>query len=145
MREYRTSRATRLQAFLSDQGGAVLIEAAFVIPLLVALLAGVVTYAMYFMAAHSLQSVANEGARASLAGLNSDERDALVDRAIEQSLLQATLVDPEEVAVETSVDGDFFTVRLDYDASANAVFSTSLIPMPGDHIVRSATIELQSY
>lgn len=134
-----------LRRLASDTTGAVLIEAAFVVPILVVLLAGVVSYAMYFMAAHSLQSVANEGARASLAGLNAAERDEIVERAVERSMLSATLVDPAKVTVETSVTGTFFTVELDYDASDNAVFNASLVPLPSTHIVRSATIELQPY
>lgn len=137
--------APRARFLRADATGAVLIETAFVVPILVVLLAGVVSYAMYFMAAHSLQSVANEGARASLAGLNAAEREAIVSRAIDRSMLSATLVDPAKVTVQTSVQGTFFTVRLSYDASANEVFKASLVPLPSNRIVRSATIELQSY
>lgn len=129
----------------SDDSGAVLIEAAFVLGILVVLLGGVVTYGLWFMSAHSLQQVANEGARASLGGLDAKERAALVQRAVDRSLLQATLVDPEEVTVETATDENFFTVSLTYDASENAIFNASLVPVPSDTIIRKATIELQTY
>lgn len=128
-----------------DSDGAVLVEAAFAIPLIAVILSGTITYALYFMSAHSLQTVANDGARASIAGIDAEERRELVDRTIEQSMLHTTLIDPEAVVIRTDTEGDFYTVSLEYDASSNPLMSTSLVPLPDTRLVRSATVQIPTY
>lgn len=128
-----------------DTRGAVLIEAAFSISILVALLGGIVSYSLYFMAAHSLQSVANDSARASLAGLNAEERAEIVAQSVANGLANASFVEPDKVTVTTTVSGTYQTVRLAYDASNNVIFNATLLPMPDKTIARSATVQLASY
>ena len=66
--------------------GAAVVEMALVLPLLLALLMGVLVYGQYFMLAHSVQQAANDGARASIIGLDAADRSAVASRAVGRSL-----------------------------------------------------------
>src|SRR3546814_13515496 len=61
------------QTLKTDRRGAVIVEMALVLPLLVTLLLGLVCYGQYFLIAHRVQPIANDAARATLGGLTSDE------------------------------------------------------------------------
>lgn len=139
---YRPSFLSRLRHLAADRSGAVLIEAAFALSLLLVMLVGIVTYGLWLMTANSLQQIANEAARSALGAMSAAERQELVDRSIASSLLHTGAVVADRVTVSTALDGDFFTVTLSYDATANAIFSATLIPLPADTIVRSAGIEI---
>lgn len=127
-----------------DESGAVLIEAAIALPIIIMLLLGIVSYAGWFMAAHSLQQAANEAARASLAGLDSGERRELVGQAIAKSVLNAGTLQPDLVTVSTAQDANYFTVSLSYDVAASRLFKASVVPLPGPTIDRDAVIQLSS-
>lgn len=127
-----------------DTRGAVLVEAAIVLPILITLLLGIVTYAGWFMAAHSLQEVANDAARAAIAGLDAGERQALVDKTVAQSVLHAGTLKPELVTVRTALDGNYYRVTLSYDVEGSELFQNSLVPLPSSTIEREALVELES-
>lgn len=129
----------------SDCRGAVLVEAAFALPLLLILLAGIVTYGLWLTAASNLQHVANEAARATLGGISDAEREQLADAAIARSLMGGGVINAEAVETELRADAGFYTVTLSYDAGAQTLFSNSLVPLPSRSIVRSATVEMTSW
>ena len=145
MTKLRHASLRRTVALFRDEDGSALIETAIALPILSVLLSGIVSYAMYFMSAHSLQSAANEGARASIAGLTASEREDLVTKAIGQSLAQATLVKAASVKTTTSAGGAYYTVKLSYDAKDHVVFKAALVPMPNPTIERFAVVELPTY
>src|SRR3990167_4966080 len=69
-----------------EERGAAIVEMALVLPLLLALLMGVLVYGQYFMLAHNVQQAANDGARASIIGLDAADRHAVAGRAVARSL-----------------------------------------------------------
>ncbi|MCB2077002.1 MAG: pilus assembly protein [Novosphingobium sp.] len=127
-----------------DKRGAVLIEAAFALPILIMLILGIITYASWYMAAHSIQQAANEAARAAVAGLDADERQELVDRSIASSVVNTGTLNPELVTVSTELDSNFYTVSVSYDVSQSNMFRNSLVPLPGDTITRDAVMQLNA-
>ena len=131
--------------FRTNEDGSVLAESAFVIPMLIAMMFAVLTYATWFMQAHSIQQVTNDAARASLAGMTEAERLSLVQDSVEASLLERNGIEYENVAVSTSRDDQFYTVTLRYDVGGNALFKSSFVPLPSVTIARSATVELPTY
>jgi Flp pilus assembly protein TadG len=148
--EYRGSRigcrrlAELLRELSCSKRGAVIVEAAIAIPILITLLLGILTYGGWFMAAHSLQEAANDAARSALAGLDAIERQALVDRSLARSVLQAGTLAPDLVSVETETDGSFYKVMLSYDVENSAIFQSSFVPLPSGAIRREAMVELNS-
>ncbi|MCJ2182609.1 pilus assembly protein [Novosphingobium sp. 1949] len=131
-----------LRTLAGNRSGAVLVEAALALPVLISLLLGVVTYGAWFMSAHSLQQVANEAARASVAGLDATERRQIVDATIAKSVLSAGTIEPDLLNVETGIDGAYYRVTLSYDVAHSTMFANSLVPLPGDTITREATVQL---
>ncbi|NYF32348.1 MULTISPECIES: TadE/TadG family type IV pilus assembly protein [Sphingopyxis] len=118
--------------------GAAIVEMALVLPLLLALLMGVLVYGQYFMLAHNVQQAANDGARASIVGLDLADRSAVATRAVARSL--QTVGGTHSVAVsETS---EAITVAVTYTAPQDSFLRSSFVPSP-DHVIRaSATFEL---
>lgn len=111
---------------------------ALVLPLLLALMMGVLVYGQYFMLAHSVQQAANDGARAAIVGLDATDRRAVATRAVGRSL--QTVSGAHSVAVsETS---EAITVAVTFTAPENGFLHSSLIPSPTPVIRARATFEL---
>jgi Flp pilus assembly protein TadG len=137
-----SSRARR--RLTGDARGAVLVEAAIALPILITLLLGIVTYAAWFMAAHSLQEAANDAARAALAGIDGDERQQLVDQSVANSVIDTGTLNADLVTVTTAQDASYYKVTLRYDAEHSALFASALVPLPAGVIRRTAVVQLSS-
>lgn len=125
-----------------DSRGAVLIEAALVLPVLIMLLLGILTYGLWLMTANTLQQVANEAARATLGSLSAAERQERVSQAIASSLLTTGAVRAADVTFSTATSGAYYTVTLSYDTRTHPLFASPLVPLPTGTIVRQATVEM---
>src|SRR3546814_13487189 len=90
-----------------EERGAAIVEMALVLPLLLALLMGVLVYGQYFMLAHNVQQAANDGARASIVGLDTADRSAVAHRAVARSL--QAVGGPHSVAGSQKSAGDHAT------------------------------------
>lgn len=124
--------------FARAERGAAIVEMALVLPLLLALLMGVLVYGQYFMLAHSVQQAANDGARAAIVGLDAADRRAVAARAVERSL--QTVSGAHSVAVsETS---EAITVAVTFTAPPDSFLRSALIPSPTNFIRSRATFEL---
>ncbi|HEX7873308.1 MAG TPA: TadE/TadG family type IV pilus assembly protein [Sphingobium sp.] len=134
----------RARTLRGDARGAVLIEAAILLPILLMMLVGMINYGLWFMAAHAIQQAANEGARASLAGIDAGERQTLAGDAVRQSVGAAGVVNPTLVTTSSAVSGDYYTVTVSYNVSKAAFFVTALLPMPAGPIQRASVVKLVS-
>lgn len=131
-------RAPRAATLMRAERGAAIVEMALVLPLLLALLMGVLVYGQYFMLAHSVQQAANDGARAAIVGLDAGDRTAVATRAVGRSLKAVT--GAHDVAVsETS---EAITVAVTFTAPPDSLLRAALVPSPGTVIRASATFEL---
>lgn len=130
----------RSQAFGQDRRGATIVEFALVLPLLAMLLLGIMGYGQYFLIAHSAQQLANDAARATVAGISAPERASIASAAIARSLSNLPEVKPQTVSVAVSEATDLVTVRVRIDARANPIFRMPLIPMPDPLIERRAVV-----
>lgn len=118
--------------------GAAIVEMALVLPLLLALLMGILVYGQYFMLAHSVQQAANDGARASIIGLDAADRSAVASRAVGRSL-QA--VDGTH-SVAVSETSEAITVAVSFTVPQGSLLRSSFVPSPGNVIRARATFEL---
>ena len=128
----------------ADTSGSTIVEAAIALPIMIMLLLGAVSYGIWFMAAHSLQQAANEGARASLAAMDQAERVEIVNDVVESGVLASGTVAYDKVTVQTSLVGNQFIVRLSYDPSAQLLLASGMVPLPKGPIVRTASVRLSS-
>lgn len=127
-----------------DNRGAVLIEAAIALPLLIVLLLGIISYAGYFMAAHSLQQAANEAARAAIAGVDDTERSQIVDASLAGGVLAGGTLKSDLVTAAKSRSGVYYTVTLTYPIARSGLYRTSLVPLPNTDIRRAAVVQLST-
>lgn len=121
-----------------EERGAAIIEMALVLPLLLALLMGMLVYGQYFMLAHSVQQAANDGARAAIVGLDAADRSAVATRAVARSL-QAVSGAHSVAVSETS---EAITVAVAFTASEDSFLRSALVPSPTNVIRSRATFEL---
>ena len=123
-----------------DAKGAALIEFAIVLPVLILLMFGMLAYAQYFLLAHSTQQLANDAARATIAGMSSAERLTLAQASVNRE--KAALPEAARSTITTAVDEavDTVTVRVRLDASNVTLFRSQVIPMLDPVIERRAVI-----
>ena len=119
-------------------------EAAIALPIMILLLLGAVSYGIWFMAAHSLQQAANEGARASLAAMDQAERVEIVNDVVEAGVLASGTVNFNQVTVQTSLVGNQFIVQLSYNPSDQLLLASGMVPLPEGPIIRKASVRLSS-
>jgi Flp pilus assembly protein TadG len=111
--------------------GVAAVELALVLPFLLALLMGIVSYGDYFLTAHLVQQAAHDAARASLAGITAAERKSIaVDTA--KRMLDSSGVLRRDLGQVDAVEVDnLITVSVRYDASADPLLSLPFVPSPG--------------
>ncbi|MBN9571802.1 MAG: pilus assembly protein [Alphaproteobacteria bacterium] len=133
-------------ARLSDCNGNAAVEFALVSPILLAFLLGIISYGGYFWLAHNVQELANDAARAAIAGLDGAERTSLAQDSLNSEIADYGALSPQKVRAEYRGSGEAFTVSIAYDASGSAFWeATGLIPMPSSTITRSASVRLGGF
>jgi Flp pilus assembly protein TadG len=123
----------RARSLRSCRCGGAAVEFALVMPLLLALLAGVGVLGICLGAAHNLRLLAAEAARASVAGTTDAERAALARGTIDRSLSSGAMFRPGSVAVQVGADADdadLYTVTVTLDAGSLGLNAFSrLLPL----------------
>jgi len=119
------------------------VEFAIIGPVLVMLMLGMFTYGGYFLTAHTVQQIANDAARAAIAGLDDDERMELARQATQAGLSNQQYMRGTIARLELSRSESTLALSLTYDASEDLYWSfESLLPVPAPEISRTATIRL---
>ncbi len=128
----------------SDQAGASAVEFALVTPVFLLLVLGALAYGIYFGAAHSVQQLAADAARVAVAGLDDNERGALVEDFITRNAGTYVLIDPDRLtfaAAPSPADASQYLVEIAYDASALPIWNIyPPLPLPGQTIRYVSTI-----
>jgi Flp pilus assembly protein TadG len=131
---------------LGREAGTAAVEFAILAPLLVLLLCGIVVYGGYFMLSHSLQQLANDAARAALAGLSDTERRQLATTCLSNELPTYGFLDPKLVQLAYADQSQVMTVNIAYDATNSPFWALDgVIPMPPASIVRSASVQIGGF
>lgn len=126
--------------FARDTRGATIVEFALVLPILLCLLMGVFGYGQYFLLAHSVQQIANDAARATVAGLDADERSSLARQSVADDVAALRQFAGARVASTIDEDGDSIAVEVTLDAHGLPPFNTPIVPMPAPLIERRAVV-----
>jgi len=136
----------RLRCLLRAKDGAAAVEFAFIAPVLIALIMGVISYGSYFWTAHTVQQMANDAARAAVAGLTDPERAELARSTLNTDMADQPMLDPTKLSVQITRNGTSLTVAVAYDAR-ESVFATlgQLVPMPDTRIRRTASVRLGGF
>src|SRR5262245_40209384 len=115
----------------ADTSGGAAVEFAIVGPVLLLLLTGIFTYGGYFLTAHTVQQLANDAARASIAGLDDEERLTLARDAMRAGIANQSFMRGELSSVDVTREGSTISVAVTYDASEDVYWAfQSIIPAP---------------
>lgn len=128
------------QSLVPSTRGAVIVEFAIVLPLLVCLLMGVLGYGQYFLLAHSVQQIANDAARATVGGMSADERATLARQSVADDVAALDEFAASRVGTQVAESGDTVAVDVTLDAHGMALFRTAIVPMPSATIERRAVV-----
>lgn len=114
--------------------------------MLILLLVGMISYGGYFWLAHSVQQLANDGARAALAGLDESERSTLANASVRNGLAGYAYLVPAKTAVSVEGTSQELIIQVNYDASTSPAFALKdIVPMPSTTIRRQAVVRLGGY
>ena len=139
-------RRRRVFEFGPDSTGAAALEFAILAPLFMLFAAGMLAYGIYFGAAHSVQQLAADAARTSIAGLSDSERNTLVGQFIDANAGGYPLIDPAALRYAVGPqpgDADEYRVTLSYDASNLPIWDLYVpLPLPSRTISYASVIRL---
>lgn len=100
--------------FRRDQSGAVAVEFVFIAPMLFALLFGIVTLGYFMGVSHSVHQLATGAARASVAGLDAEERRSLAETYLSEAGARYPLLDPDALTPAVALsDGESPSITVD--------------------------------
>lgn len=132
-----------------DRRGAGAIEFAIVAPLFLLIVLGLLVYGIYLGSVHSVEQLAADAARASVAGLSDTERTQIATAHVITNTPDYPLLDVTKVSVvagPSATDPSQFRVSVRFDASDLPIWSVSgLVPMPDRIIERTSVIKRGGY
>ena len=135
--------------FKVSNDGVAAIELAIISPVLLLFIFGIIAYGVYFGAAHSVQQLAANSARAAMGGLDMNERQKLVDTYVATALEQGGLLLGDHLSVDVSSNedrSDFVVVTVTYDATELPVWNLYQgLPLPEKTITRTSLIRAGGY
>ncbi|MBN9458559.1 MAG: pilus assembly protein [Bosea sp.] len=134
---------------LRNEAGTSAIEFAFVAPVLLLLLFGIMGYGYVFGIYHSVQQIAAEAARSSVAGLSDAERAQIARDYVAANAGAYAFIDPSKVRVRTQQTGpqqQSFEVAVSYDMTGSLYDELSrLAALPQPLIERRAVVQRGGY
>jgi len=128
-----------------SRDGSIAVEFALIAPLFIGLLIAIVVYGFWFLSAQSVQSLAAEGARAGIAGLDATERTRLA-RAVVEARGRDMGLQADRLSSEVRIDQSALRVVVAYDLSDHPILLIGgFLPQPPKTIARSAAIEIGGF
>lgn len=128
------------------RGGSAAIEFALVGPLMVVMLAGMVTYGGWLWVAQSVQTLATESARAAVGGLDAAERIRLAQSFVDAEAEDGAGLARNRLTVAVDSDEQAIRVQLAFDARDHWMMTMAgLLPAPPAMIRRTAVVRTGGY
>ena len=138
-------RKSSLREFAAARSGSTAVEFALLSPLYLLLLMGMTAYGIYFGAAHSVQQISADAARAALAGVSPAERRDLATTFINRHADGYPFIEASNLSVSLDMQPEAtqFQVVISYDASKLPIWGLfGGLSMPSQIIQRRSTIRI---
>ena len=137
------------KSLVADTAGATAVEFAFVAPILILLLFGIIAISTLLATMHGLQQLASEAARASVAGIDETERGKIVADFIKSNAGGYAFLEPAKITTSAATlpaQTSNYEIVLTYDNSGSFIYMfRDLIPLPPPTIRRSAVVVRGGY
>ena len=133
-----------VRSVIGDETGLAAVEFALLAPVLLAIVFGIIVYGLTFTVAIAVNEAAAAGARASVAGLSTAERESDAQSDVTSFLSSyGPLIKLSQATITTgpTADGDAFQVSVSYDISSLglSVFGP-LLPVPSSTLSATVTV-----
>jgi Flp pilus assembly protein TadG len=139
----------RVRGLADRREGASAIEFAIVAPVFLLVVLGILVYGIYLGSAHSVEQLAADAARASIAGLTDAERIQIATQHVMRNAPDYPLLSADKVSVNAGAspaDPTQFRVSVRFDASELPIWAVAdFVPMPDRIIERSSVIKRGGY
>lgn len=132
-----------LRRLVNDRRATSAVEFALIAPFLLLLVAGILAYGSLFATSLSLQQLAAETARATIGGLNDDERETLAQSHLNATAGGFPLLRADHVTFEFNEGSgsNLSKVTLRYDLTGHPAYVLeNLIPLPASPLVYSLAV-----
>lgn len=140
---------TKIQGFPQAIAGTSAVEFALLCPLFFLVFFGLSAYGIYLGASHSIQQIAADAARVSIAGLSNNERRQLALDYVTANAPEYPLIDPKRVVATADAkegDANQFVVAVVFDASGLPIWQLFKgLPLPGKTIEHRSIIRLGGF
>lgn len=104
---------------------------------------GLIAYGIYFGASSSVQQIAADAARLSVAGVTDTERKALASSFVANHSSGYAFVDPSKLTVQYAQAPQYFTVKVSMDARQLPIWSLLKdLPLPGTTITKQSVVRI---
>jgi len=128
------------------ESGSVAVEFAILGPVFMVMVMGIMVWGQYFWMAHAVQQLANDSARAALAGMDGAERESLARATLTTEVGDYANLKASAATMAVDDRGDRMVVSVRYDTTdAGFRALTGLVPAPPPTLLRQATVRLGGY
>jgi len=128
-----------------SSAGSAVVEFAVVMPVFTVMVFGILQYGGYIWTAHSIQQLANDGARAALGGLTETERQQIAQSTVSSELTNYAPLSASLATTAETEQNQSLTVQVSYNTAGAWFWLVPIVPMPSATISRSATIVQGGY
>lgn len=132
-----------MQRIFKNKQGASAVEFALIAPFMLLLVAAILAYGSLFATSLSLQQIAAETARATIAGLSDAERKSLAQSKLADIASNYPMLDPAKVTFtfNETAGSELSRVTLTYDLSEHPAYALEkLLPLPASPLSYSLII-----
>ena len=131
------------KGLIQDRRGATAVEFAFIAPMMLTFVFGIVGYGSIISVNNGLQQLVAEAARASVAGLNDQERAQLAQQSITDGVRSYAFIDASKMTVAfDDPTTSSFRVSVRYDMSNMVAYHLlAWLPLPPAAVTRNAVVQ----
>jgi Flp pilus assembly protein TadG len=131
---------------VADRSGAAAVEFALISPILIVLFWGIISYGGYFFTAHTVQQLANDAARAAVAGLDDAERTQLARDCVTREAAVFGQMQQRPPATAFVNDGKSIAVSVTYDGTTDPFWAFGTLGvMPSTQLTRTGIVLLGGF
>ncbi len=133
----------RLTRTIQDRRGTAAVEFAFVAPLFLTLMFGIVAFGAVISVDNGLQQIVAEAARAAVGGMTDAERAQLAQSSVTANVASYAFIDPTKISLSfDDPTATSFRVSVRYDMSKLVAYGLlTWLPLPNPVVTRQAVVQ----
>lgn len=120
--------------------GSAAVEFALIGPLMIVMIMSMVVYGGWMWLAQGVQTLATEGARAAVGGLDANERSRLVNTFVNAEIGRVQGLSRDRLSVVVESDAEVIRVNLAFDVRGHPLMAMSVLVPPPPMVIRRTAV-----